>query len=101
MGAEYRCGQVLQPTGSGRPHEVKTSSGESISAGQFVFACGPWLWKVFSDVLWVRIFPSRPEVFFFGIPPGDMGVSPPALPTWLFSEDLVFWIADLAGPWVK
>jgi monomeric sarcosine oxidase len=101
MGAEYRCGQVLQPTGSGRPHEVKTSSGESISAGQFVFACGPWLGKVFPDVLGLRIFPSRQEVFFFGIPAGDMRFAPPALPTWLFQEDLVYGMPNIEGRGLK
>jgi sarcosine oxidase len=41
LGAEYRCAQVLGTTGSGRAHQVATSDGEKISAGQFVFACGP------------------------------------------------------------
>ena len=50
---------------------VLTSSGERIAAGQFVFACGAWLGKMFPEILGPRIFPSRQEVFFFGVPPGD------------------------------
>src|SRR5437879_506937 len=72
LGAEYHCEQVLKPAGSGRAHEVSTSDGEHIAAGQFVFACGSWLGKVFPDVLGQRIFPSRQEVFFFGVPAGDL-----------------------------
>jgi len=40
LGAEYRCAQVLRPTGFGRANEAATSDGEHIAAGQFVFACG-------------------------------------------------------------
>jgi monomeric sarcosine oxidase len=101
MGAEYRCAQVLRPAASGRVHEVKTSAGETISAGQFVFACGPWLGKVFPDVLGSRIFPSRQEVFFFGILAGDARFAAPALPTWLFQEDLVYGMPDIEGRGLK
>ncbi len=101
MGAEYRCAQVLRPAASGRVHEVKTSGGEIISAGQFVFTCGPWLGKVFPDVLGSRIFPSRQEVFFFGIPAGDARFAAPALPTWLFQEDLVYGMPDIEGRGLK
>jgi monomeric sarcosine oxidase len=101
LGAEYRCAQVLRPTGSGRMHEVATCDGEHIAAGQFVFACGPWLGKVFPDVLGARIFPSRQEVFFFGVPAGAMQFAPPALPTWLFQEDLVYGMPDIEGRGLK
>ncbi len=101
LGAEYRCAQVLRPAASGRVHEVKTSGGEKISAGDFVFACGPWLGKVFPDVLEPRIFPSRQEVFFFGIPASDTRFAAPALPTWLFQEDLVYGMPDIEGRGLK
>jgi len=101
LGAEYRCAQVLRPTGFGRANEAATSDGEHIAAGQFVFACGPWLGKVFPDVLGARIFPSRQEVFFFGIPEGDMRFALPALPTWLFQEDLVYGMPDIEGRGLK
>jgi len=101
LGAEYRCAQVLRPTGSGRVREVAISDGGHIAAGQFVFACGPWLGKVFPDVLGERIFPSRQEVFFFGVPAGDMRFASPALPTWLFQEDLVYGMPDIEGRGLK
>ncbi len=101
LGAEYLCGQVVNPGGKSRVEHITTSQGERIAAGKFVFACGPWLGKVFPDVLGSRIFPSRQEVFFFGIPAGDVRFAPPALPTWLFQEDLVYGMPDIEGRGLK
>lgn len=64
-GAEYRCALAVDPREAGAVEHVTTKQGERIVAGQFVFACGAWLGKVFPDVLGARIFPSRQEVFFF------------------------------------
>jgi len=101
QGAEYQNTQVLRPTGSGRVHHVATNHGENINAGQFIFACGAWLGKAFPDVLGARIFPSRQEVFFFGIPAGEARFAPPALPTWLFQEDLVYGMPDIESRGLK
>jgi sarcosine oxidase len=87
LGVTYRTDAVLAPVGPTSHAEVKTASGEKIIAATFVFACGPWLPKIFPDLLGSRIFPSRQEIFFFGAPAGDMRFSPPALPTWLAVED--------------
>jgi len=95
LGVEYCCAQAMNPREAGRVEHIMTSRGERIAAGEFVFACGPWLGKVFPDVLGARIFPSRQEVFFFGIPPGDARFAAPALPTWLFQEDLVYGMPDI------
>jgi sarcosine oxidase len=101
LGVEYRSAQVMNPREAGRVEHITTSQGERIAAGKFVFACGPWLGKVFPDVLGSRIFPSRQEVFFFGIPAGDVRFAPPALPTWLFQEDLVYGMPDIEGRGLK
>jgi monomeric sarcosine oxidase len=101
LGVEYRCAQAMNPREAGRVEHITTSQGERIAAGQFIFACGPWLGKVFPNILGSRIFPSRQEVFFFGIPAGDMRFAPPALPTWLFQEDLVYGMPDIEGRGLK
>jgi sarcosine oxidase len=101
LGVEYCSAQVLKSTGSGRLEHVVTSHGERIAAGEFVFACGAWLGKVFPEVLGPRIFPSRQEVFFFGIPSGDTRFAPPALPTWLFQEDLYYGMPDIESRGLK
>ncbi len=101
LGVEYRCAQAMNPRGAGRVEHITTSRSERIAAREFVFACGPWLGRVFPDILGARIFPSRQEVFFFGIPAGDTRFAPPALPTWLFQEDLVYGMPDIEGRGLK
>jgi glycine/D-amino acid oxidase-like deaminating enzyme len=51
------------------------------AAGAFVFACGPWLPKLFPDVVGPRIRPTRQEVFFFGTAPGDARFT--KIPAWV------------------
>jgi len=78
------------PHGAGSLSAVHTSKGGTsgiIRAGTFVFACGPWLPKVFPDLLAKRIEPSRQEAFFFGTPPGDPRFAPPAMPVWIDFSD--------------
>jgi len=101
LGVQYRCAQVVKPAGSGRLEQITTARGERFSAEQFVFACGPWLGKVFPEVLNERIFPTRQEVFFFGVPAGDTRFAWPALPTWLFQEDLFYGMPDIEGRGLK
>ena len=73
------------------------------AAGVCVFACGPWLPKLFPELLGKRIVPTRQEVFFFGTPPGDVRFSPPAMPTWIdFSDPRgPYGFPDLDGRGVK
>jgi len=40
-------------------------------ADAIVFACGPWLGKMFPEIIGNLVSPSRQEVFFFGTGPGD------------------------------
>jgi sarcosine oxidase len=100
-GVEYRVAQIAEPRGASAISTVITSSGERIAADTFVFACGAWLGKLFPEVLGSRIFPSRQEVFFFGVPPGDARFAPPALPTWLFQEDEIYGMPDLESRGLK
>jgi sarcosine oxidase len=97
-GVEYRVGEVLAPAieaGAKSISSVKTRGGEEFEADVFVFACGPWLGKIFPDVLGDRIFPTRQEIYFFGVPPGDLRFSPAALPTFLFQGDETYGMPDI------
>ena len=94
-GVEFRIGQVVTPSGRGRLGNIAAASCGTFSAGQFVFACGPWLGKVFPELLGKRIFPTRQEVFFFAIPAGDTRFALPALPAWLFNHDEVYGMPDI------
>jgi monomeric sarcosine oxidase len=100
-GAEFRVARIETPRGTAALDSLTCGNGEKIRAAHYVFACGSWLGKVFPDLLGPRIFPSRQEVFFFGVPPGDARFSPPALPTWLFQEDEYYGMPDLEGRGLK
>jgi glycine/D-amino acid oxidase-like deaminating enzyme len=68
-----------------------------------VFACGPWLPKLFPEVLGPRIFPTRQEVFFIAPEAGDTRFSPGRLPGWAdFNEgDIYYGFPDLEARGVK
>src|SRR6266404_1035408 len=100
-GVEYRVAQIAEPGGAAVIKAVVSSSGERIEAEAYVFACGAWLGKLFPRVLGSRIFPSRQEVFFFGVPAGDARFALPALPTWLFQEDEIYGMPDLESRGLK
>ena len=88
IGGIYRHTGVHPPQSSGRLSNIETTDGDAIRADTFVFACGPWLGKVFPGLLANRIFVTRQDVFFFGIPAGDRRFEPPAMPVWIdFSDD--------------
>jgi sarcosine oxidase len=78
---------------------LTTASGEEIFARQFVFACGPWLPKIFPALLGPLIHVTRQEVFFFGVPEGDASkrFGPEQLPAWIDFNDLVYGIPNLDG----
>src|SRR5215470_1260491 len=83
IGVECRIAQALTPIGKGKLSELKLANGESVCADTFVFACGPWLPKLFPGVLSSCIFPTRQEVFFLGVPAGDRSFSVGEMPAWL------------------
>jgi glycine/D-amino acid oxidase-like deaminating enzyme len=79
---------------SGKLESLATLSGGEIFAKQFVFACGPWLPKLFPALLGQLIQITRQEVFFFGVPAGDR-FGPERMPAWIDFTDLVYGIPNL------
>ena len=79
---------------------LTTSDGQRLSAGAYVFACGPWLPNVFPGLLRDRIHPTRQEVFYFGAPPGTR-FKPPGLPTWIDFKEEAYGLPDVEGRGVK
>ncbi|MDB5669344.1 MAG: FAD-dependent oxidoreductase [Alphaproteobacteria bacterium] len=99
-GGAYRQAAVRPPRPEDGPlPAVDLAGGERIEAEQFVFACGPWLPKLFPDLLGRRIFPTRQEVFFFAPQPGDTRFEPDALPGWadFNAGDMFYGFPDLEG----
>ena len=73
--------------------ELILSDGSKLQADSYVFACGPWLTKIFPDALKNIIKPTRQEVFFFGTPYGDSSFFESNMPVWVdFGEKLWYGI---------
>ena len=96
-GAELRIDRVMPPAGNGHLAEIRTASGDAIRADRFVFACGPWLGSVLPDALGGRIFPTRQEVFYFGVAAGETRFASPALPIWLDFGRSYYGLPDIDG----
>ena len=79
--------------------DIELSGGERLGAQLFVFACGPWLPRLFPAFLGDRIKVPGREVFYFGTPAGDSRFSFPNLPN--FSEEGYYGFPSVDGRGVK
>ena len=97
-GVDYLEAAIKSPTlANGKLNSVETTSGNIIDAERFVFACGPWLPKLFPELLGQLIHVTRQEVFFFGVPSGDESFNQGVLPAWIDFNDLVYGLPNLDG----
>jgi sarcosine oxidase len=94
-GVTYVQQAVISPQSANQLNSLSTTSGESIHAGKFIFACGPWLPKLFPSLLRDLFYITRQEVFFFGVPPGDQRFNAGILPAWIDFNDLVYGIPNV------
>jgi sarcosine oxidase len=95
-GVEYRDCAITPPRSkNGKLNSVVIAQGETVSAVRFVFCCGPWLPKIFPDMIAPRMFVTRQEVLFFGVPAGEPRFRPPAMPAWLHHGDQIYGMPDL------
>lgn len=69
LGGKYQR-QFLNPliNQPGTIEAISTLSGDVIEADMFVLAGGPWLGQMMPGVLDQYIFPSRQELYYFGVP---------------------------------
>jgi sarcosine oxidase len=98
-GVEYLPVAAEAPSGHGKLAQIKTVLGEFISAGTFIYCCGPWLPRIFPELLAERIFVTRQEVFFLGTPAGSTDFRPPKMPVWLHRTHagLPYALPDIEG----
>ncbi len=98
-GGEYRVAAARPPAAEKPLTQIELADGSTLSAGNYVFACGPWLPKVFPRLLGPRIFPTRQEVFFFAPPAGDARFGAASLPGWadFNNGDIYYGTPDLEG----
>ncbi len=103
-GGTYLRGEAMPlASKAGKIGSIGLKSGERLAADSFVFAAGPWLPKLFPDVIGSRIFPTRQEVFFFAPPSGDRRFLPGAMPGWadFNGGDIFYGFPDLEARGVK
>jgi glycine/D-amino acid oxidase-like deaminating enzyme len=87
-GGTFRIARARPGAVNGRSlQQLDLGNGETIAAGIFVFACGPWLPRLFPEILGRKISSIRRELYFWGVPPGDTRFNWPNLPTW--SDELL------------
>jgi sarcosine oxidase len=97
IGVDYLQEAIVPPDAQGRLPSIQTVSGRVITAARFVFACGPWLPKLFPELLGELIHVTKQEVFFFGVPPGDPRFGSQQMPAWIDFNDLVYGIPNIDG----
>lgn len=67
---------------AGRIETVQLEGGQSLAADDVVFACGPWLPRLFPELLAPLLTTSRQEVYYFGTPAGDRAHDETDMPVW-------------------
>src|SRR5579863_2442120 len=82
-GGKYRQVAAM-PTGleSGSFRSLALSDGSRLKADAYVFACGPWLGRLFPQTIGDLVQPTKQDIFFFGTPPGDDRFNDMHLPVW-------------------
>jgi glycine/D-amino acid oxidase-like deaminating enzyme len=61
---------------------LRLSDGSRLKADRYVFACGPWMGRLFPETLGNWIKPTKQDIFFFGPPAGDSRFTDATLPVW-------------------
>jgi glycine/D-amino acid oxidase-like deaminating enzyme len=88
-GGTIRLARAMPGAAAGRTLQHATlDGGKTLSAGAFVFACGPWLRLVFPELLGQVITTARIEIAYIGSPSGDVSYRQGVLPN--LSEEGTF-----------
>jgi len=72
----------LEKAATSRLRTITLSNGSRLNADYYVFACGPWLGKLFPETLGDIIRSTKQDIFFFGTPAGDSRFTDAHLPVW-------------------
>jgi glycine/D-amino acid oxidase-like deaminating enzyme len=91
-GGAYRELAVLPDGLENAPlRSLALSDGSRLKADHYVFACGPWLGKLFPKTLGGLIRSTKQDIFFFGAPAGDSRFTDANLPVWGDHGDRFFY----------
>jgi glycine/D-amino acid oxidase-like deaminating enzyme len=92
QGGVYRQLAVLSDgLESANLRSLTLSDGSRLKADLYVFACGPWMGKLFPETLGSLIRSTKQDIFFFGPPAGDSRFTDAHLPVWGDHSDRFFY----------
>lgn len=86
-GGQYRQVAAVPRDLDGKWDGLPLSDGSTLAADQYVFACGPWLGRLFPETVGSHIRATKQDVFFFGPPAGDNRFAEDKLPVWADHRD--------------
>ncbi len=87
-GGQYKQAEVAVAKGEHEYRDgLRLSDASKLATDAYVFACGPWLGKLFPRTVGDLIRPTKQDVFFFGTPTGDDRFSEARLPVWADHRD--------------
>ena len=81
--------------------DVRLGDGRRRAAAEFVFAAGPWLPRLFPDVVGDLVRVTKQDVLFVGSPAGDGRFAAESLPCWLDSLGAVYGLPAVDGRGMK
>ena len=82
-GGKYRqAAAIADDLENSRLRSLTLSDGSRLKADGYVFACGPWLGKLFPKTVGNSVRATKQEVFFFGTPTGNSRFTDQHTPVW-------------------
>jgi len=82
-GGQYKQVAVASEEPEDTPlRSLRLSDRSQLRADKYVFACGPWMGKLFPQAVGQLVKATKQDVFFFGPPAGDNRFSEQQLPVW-------------------
>lgn len=82
----------------GKLQGVKLASGGTFHADAYVFACGPWMPRLFPALLKDLITISRQDIHYFGLPKRASSFRTPNFPIWVdMGERIMYGVPDYEG----
>jgi sarcosine oxidase len=82
-GGKYRqVAAIANGVEQAAPRGLTLSDGSRLKADYYVFACGPWMGKLFPETIGDLVRATKQDIFFFGTPAGDPRFNDTHLPVW-------------------
>jgi glycine/D-amino acid oxidase-like deaminating enzyme len=72
---------------NGKQKGLSLSDESQLAADRYVFACGPWLGKLFLRMVGPHFVSTKQDVFFFGTPANDQRYNEENIPVWADHSD--------------